>query len=287
MPVAAPPIRADRVVPLVTVAGPRRRRRFDVGFGVVADSEQEQLHQLAGEILVRRRLLVLVVVEVADHRHLGGHRRRQRTDVAESVTSPQVDLFAHQHRRVDLAELAAEVAVPEEREAFLERTGGIVGHLVEPEVSEILASFPVTASGCGEHDRWRGRRHGEHVGDGGIDRIQFEQFRDTVRSVDELGPPQQVSDVRLGQRWWRHARYPPPSSAQRCPDLSPSSGGDVDLERQRPLHTDRHRRARAETTNAARSNGRRSFDSERAARPVVVSPRWGLPVRSCADRTAC
>ena len=37
----------------------------------------------------------------------------------------------------DLAELAAEVAVPEERHPLLEWSGGVAGHLVEPEVGTV------------------------------------------------------------------------------------------------------------------------------------------------------
>ena len=81
VPLGSPPVGADVVVPLVGVPGPGSGRCLDIGLGVVADTEEEQLHQLAGEVLVRRRRTVLVVVEVPDHRHLRRHRPRERAHV--------------------------------------------------------------------------------------------------------------------------------------------------------------------------------------------------------------
>ena len=106
---------------LTAVARPRRRRRFDVGLGVVADAEQEQLEQLAAEVLVRRVLAVVGVVEVAQHRRLDRHRLGERPHVAEAAVAEQLVLLHHRPGVEHLAPLAAEVPVPEERHLLLDR----------------------------------------------------------------------------------------------------------------------------------------------------------------------
>ena len=96
----------------------------------------------------------------------------------------------------------------------------VAGHLVQPEVGEILAPLPVTIGGRGERDRRRRHRHVQDVVDRGGDRAEPEQVGHALGSVHELGPAQEVSDVGLGQWWCRHVRSPHSSSAGPTRTLS-------------------------------------------------------------------
>src|ERR1700681_1692859 len=55
--------------------GEGTRRVLDVGFGVVAEPERKELHDLAREILVRMRGDVVPVVEPDEHRRIFRDRR--------------------------------------------------------------------------------------------------------------------------------------------------------------------------------------------------------------------
>ena len=67
------------------VAGPRPGRGHDVVLRVLVDPEREELHQLAGEVLVRVALRVRVVVEPDEHRGLERHLLHEVAEVAVAI----------------------------------------------------------------------------------------------------------------------------------------------------------------------------------------------------------
>ncbi len=104
-------------------AGEGPRGLLHVALGIVADPEGEQLHQLAGEILVRVPVAIGRGVE-PDQEGRVPHRGVQ--EVAErgpGVSAEQVVLPPHGGQVVDLLVAGGEVVVPHEREPLAERVG--------------------------------------------------------------------------------------------------------------------------------------------------------------------
>ena len=79
----------------------------DVLLGVVADAEAEQLHQLAGVVLVRLALDVAVGVEPDQHGRVAADRLQQRAELAQGVLAQQAVLAEHQGGVRTLAMLVA------------------------------------------------------------------------------------------------------------------------------------------------------------------------------------
>ena len=116
-------------------AGEGAGRLADVGLGVVAHPHGEQLHHLAGEVLVRGALHVHPGVEVVEHRGVLGHRDQEVAEVAGRVPLERVDLEQHLAVVADLALGRREVPVPEQGHLLFERPVG-VEHALGPPVAD-------------------------------------------------------------------------------------------------------------------------------------------------------
>ncbi len=116
-------------------AGEGAGRLADVGLGVVAHPHGEQLHHLAGEVLVGRALHVHPGVKVVEHRRVLGHRDEEVAEVARRVPLERLDLDQHLAVVADLALGRREVPVPEEGHLLLERPVG-VEHALGPPVAD-------------------------------------------------------------------------------------------------------------------------------------------------------
>ena len=117
------------VVPVALEARQRAGRLAHVALGVAAgDPEREELHQLAGVVLVGVALVGVHQREEGLHRRVGRHRPQQLGEGAERVAAQLAVLGQHQ-RRVLVAR--GEVVVPEERELLLQRALA-ADHLVQP-----------------------------------------------------------------------------------------------------------------------------------------------------------
>ena len=134
----------DLASPLLpVVAEPRQRARLlaNVGLAVaVALAEGEELHQLAGVVLVRCVLLVLRAGEPDEHRRIGGHRMEQEPEVAERVAAEEPVLLEHQLGRADAVVARREPVVEDERHPLGERTTR-PHHPVEP--PEVIVTVSV------------------------------------------------------------------------------------------------------------------------------------------------
>ena len=115
---------------------------LDVGLGVVADPEEEQLEQLPGEVLVGLALAVLVGVEPDEHGRVLGHRLGQGLEAAGALGPEDLVLPVHQLRLLDLLDRRGEVVVPEQGQALPQR-GGRQHHAVHPPLVELAALLPV------------------------------------------------------------------------------------------------------------------------------------------------
>ena len=116
----------DELGAVAVPAGEGAGGLLHVGLGVVADPAGEQLHQLAGEVLVRVLLGARLTVEPDDHRRVAGDGQGQFADVAPGMAADRLDLLVHQAGAVHFFVAGGEVAVPEERELLAERSPG--GH---------------------------------------------------------------------------------------------------------------------------------------------------------------
>ena len=96
-----------------------------------AVTEREQLHQLAGVVLVRRALLALEAVEVEQHRRVLGDARHEAGERAEPRAPEHVVLADHQPLRADGLVRGREPVVPDERHPLGQRPAR-AHHPVEP-----------------------------------------------------------------------------------------------------------------------------------------------------------
>ena len=185
---------------VVAVAGPGPGHRGDVGLGVVGPAQEEQLHQLPGEVLVRAAGHVRLVVEVQQHGRVDGHRLGQLVQVAEGQAAVGLDLLEDEPR-VHLVDAAGEQAVPEQRH-LLDDGRRRRRHPVHPVLHAgdprrvPLVDAVVDLRGDGV-----GRRRGgvEHPVDHRIPRRQGEEGLHRRCRRAEAGPSQQVPDIRAGE----------------------------------------------------------------------------------------
>ena len=96
-------------------SGQRRGGGLHVGLAVVADAEGEELHQLAGEVLVGRPPGRLPAVEVDEHRRVDRDRAHEVGERAQAGATEEPDLSDHEAGDADLVGRAHEVPVPQPR----------------------------------------------------------------------------------------------------------------------------------------------------------------------------
>jgi hypothetical protein len=122
--------------------------------------------------------------------------------VGERLTAIQVNLVLHPFGFDDLAEIADEVSVPEQRDLPLHRAQRVMSDPVEPEVGEFdAAQRALGFARARVGDRWRIRRHSQNVVDGGSDRSERHQRSDSDVAIDKLGPATEATDVDFVQLW--------------------------------------------------------------------------------------
>ena len=179
----------DELIILERVPRQRPRAFLDVCFGVtVAFAEREQLHEFAGEVLIRLAPTALIVVQIPQHRRVMDDLVGQRLEVADGVGAKQLILPEHVIAVFDRAVPGREVAVQEQRHLFFERAGRLdqafqppalhLRHLTSVRrlapltlTPELLDDRLLTASSCGGKLLAFIRRRGTH--DVRIERIGF------------------------------------------------------------------------------------------------------------------
>ena len=102
---------------------------------VVAHAHGEQLHDLAGEVLVRRALHVHPGIEEGEHRRVLRDRDHELAEVAGGVAAEGLVLAQHLAEVAHLVLAGGEMAVPEQRHLLLERALG-VEHAIRPPVGD-------------------------------------------------------------------------------------------------------------------------------------------------------
>ena len=118
------PVVADRADGLGGPAGEGPGELADVPLGVaLALAHGEQLHHLAGEVLVGAALDVEAVVQPDQHRGVLRHGDQQPAEVARGVLSEGLVLPEQQFVVEYLFLAGREVVVPEERHLLFERAG--------------------------------------------------------------------------------------------------------------------------------------------------------------------
>ena len=130
--VEAKVVRPDPVVPVVAESGQGTRLLSHVVLGVATiGAEREQLHQLAGEVLVRRVLPVLRPRQPQQHRRVTCYAHNQIAERPERVLSQHLVLMDHQALGADPLVRRREPVVPYERHALGQ--GAVrADHPVEP-----------------------------------------------------------------------------------------------------------------------------------------------------------
>ena len=117
-------------------AGEGAGRLADVLLGVAAaDAQGEQLHQLAGVVLVSLALDVAVGVEPDEHGGVLAHRLQERLELAQGLLAQRQVLLEHQAGADDLVDAGGEVVVPEQGELLAERVQA-VQHGVQPPAAQ-------------------------------------------------------------------------------------------------------------------------------------------------------
>ena len=102
-------------------AGEGARRLADVMLRVVADAHGEQLHDFAGEILVRGTLHVHAGIQEGQHGRVLRDADQQGAEVAQALILEQLKLVQHLAVVAHLVFIGGEVAVPEQRHLLLQR----------------------------------------------------------------------------------------------------------------------------------------------------------------------
>ena len=142
-----------------------------------AVAEREQLHQLAGVVLVRRALLALEPVQVEEHRRVLGHARDEPRERAEPGAAEHVVLADHQALRADGLVRGREPVVPDERHPLGQRSAR-AHHPVEPpevvvpELVEREEAVPVDLRRLPDEVVRSGR---EQMGDGAVEPARGER----------------------------------------------------------------------------------------------------------------
>ncbi len=122
-------------LPVDLPAGQRPGGLAYVGLGVVAVAQREQLHELPGQVLVRRLGRVVVAVQPDQHGRVDDHGLRQWGERAERVPAEGLVLRQHQLRHLDLLGAGGEVPVPEPGQPLDRRLLGR-HHPVQPPQAE-------------------------------------------------------------------------------------------------------------------------------------------------------
>ena len=123
---------ADVVLPVGRPSGQGAGLLAHVALGVaVPGPEGEDLHHLAGVVLVRGALDRVQPIEVEKHRRVDRHPHREPGEVAEPALPEEVVLREHQLLVPDRLVRGREPVVPDERHPLDERPRG-ANHLVEP-----------------------------------------------------------------------------------------------------------------------------------------------------------
>ncbi len=107
----------------------------DVALAIVAHSHGEELHHLAGEILVRGAFHVLRRVEVGEHGRIARDVDEKLAEAAGRTAMEQRELLLHLAIVADLLLAGCEMAVPEQRHLLLQRPVGR-DHAVGPPMRE-------------------------------------------------------------------------------------------------------------------------------------------------------
>ena len=179
-------------------AGERLCAAPDVVLGVAADPHGEELHELAAVVLVRRPTGGGAEVEIPQHPRVDRDLVEEVAEAAERVLPPREVLPVDERGlEVDLAEVAREVAVPEEGHALGERRGR-TEHPVHPPGDEVLRIDRLVLTrllGACESGRFGGRRLDEAV-DGLLEPVLhcLLVFR---RRRAERRAPEEVRDLGL------------------------------------------------------------------------------------------
>ena len=98
---------------------------LNIRLRVVAHAQRKQLHQLAGEVLVRLSAAIRVSVEPHQHRHIAGNVMQQLAKAAQGVAAEERVLRRHLRKRLHLGVRRGKVTVPEQRHLFDERIGRV------------------------------------------------------------------------------------------------------------------------------------------------------------------
>ena len=122
---------------LVIPAGESACRFLNIFFGVVADTHREQLHDLAREVFIRRTLHVHAGIKRRQHRGILRYRNQQITEVTSRLRAQQLVLLQHLAVILNLFVTGGEMAMPEKRHLFFQRTLGR-HHAVGPPVPDAL-----------------------------------------------------------------------------------------------------------------------------------------------------
>ena len=153
--------RGARVVPrgnepkLIThepPAGQDAGRLLDIVLGIGTDTEREELHQLAGQVLIGLAPGVIGRVQPDEQGRVAEHRPQERSERGPAERAQGLVLPPHQRHVVDLAVAGGEVAMPQEREALRQRVRA-EEHAVDPPGLE--------ATGVGRGQRPVGQAVGE------------------------------------------------------------------------------------------------------------------------------
>ena len=113
-----------RFDPFTAPAGKGAGRFEHVLFRVVADPAGEQLHQFAGEILVRMIFRARFAVEPDEHGRIARHASDQVVQIRPGSAAQGLDLPVHKLRILDLMLAGGEMAVPEQRQLLAQRRLG-------------------------------------------------------------------------------------------------------------------------------------------------------------------
>ena len=202
--VPAEVVGAELVAPVVVPAAERAGELAHVGLGVgpAVGAEREQLHQLAGVVLVDRALAIRGLVEHQHHRRVLRDRAHHALEVAQPVGAEQVRLVEHEPARADRLVGGREPVVEHEREP-LDQLVARADHAVEPE-QEVVAPLVVGRERVVAVHRRRAvhRRAAGRAGERqhGLLEAELGELGGLARARAEAGAPQQALGLRGAER---------------------------------------------------------------------------------------
>ena len=185
--------------------GQRAGHLFDVvlGVGAPVGAEREQLHHLAGVVLVRFPAAVVDAVEEHQHRRVRGDRQEQVVEVPQRLFAEQVVLFEHPLLVVDLFVGVREPVVPDVGHPLHQRLIG-ADHAVQPPAVVVtpvvgrLQRFPFFVVRFGPVQDGGPRRPREAEDD--LLQGLTDERLGLARRRPEAGPPQQPPGPGEGER---------------------------------------------------------------------------------------